>query len=105
MNGLDSGRLDDLAGLTAADPGEMLRQVASAAAQVRQAQVLAAEAGIARLTGEGRPRAVVVAGMGGSGVAGDLLTALCARSCPIPVLSVGGHRLPGWVGAADLVIA
>jgi glucose/mannose-6-phosphate isomerase len=105
MNMLDSGRLDDLAGLTAADPGEMLRQVASAAAQVRQAQLLAAEAGVARLAGEARPRAVVVAGMGAAAVTGDLVAALCTRSGPIPVLPLRGNRLPGWVGAADLVVA
>jgi len=105
MNTLDSGRLDDLAELTAADPGEMLRQVASAASQVRQAQILAAEAGVAELAAEGRPRAVVVTGMGAAGLTGDLVAALCARVCPIPVLSLRGDRLPGWVGAADLVIA
>ncbi len=102
MNVIDSGRLDDPAELTAADPGEMLRQVASAAAQVRQAQLAAAEAGLDRLAREGRPRALVVVGGGRSG---DVLAALCGRSCPVPVVGVRGARLPGWVGAADLVLA
>jgi glucose/mannose-6-phosphate isomerase len=102
MTLVDSGRLDDLAELTAADPGEMLRQVASAAAQVRQAQLQAAEAGLDRLARDGRPRAVVVAGRARSG---DVLAALCGRSSPVPVVGVRGPRLPGWVGAADLVLA
>ncbi len=68
--------LDDVARLEAGDPGRMLPDVASGAAQVREAAVLAAEAGIARLAEDGRPRAVVVCGMGGSGIAGDVLAAV-----------------------------
>lgn len=83
----------------------MLRQVASSAAQVREAQRAAAEAGIAGLAEDGRPRAIVVAGMGGSGISGDVLAAVCGVGCAVPVTTVRGYRLPGWVGAADLVIA
>jgi glucose/mannose-6-phosphate isomerase len=101
----DSGRLDDHEALAAADPGETLRQVASAAAQVREAQSLATEAGIDRIGQGGRPRAVVVAGAGDSGIAGDILAVVCGPGCPAPVMTVRGYRLPGWVGAADLVIA
>ncbi len=102
---VDPGRLDDPAALAAADPGGMLRQAASAAAQVREAQLYAAEAGIDRIADAGRPRSVVVAGTGASGLAGDVLAAVCGVGCPVPVMTVRGHRLPGWVGAADLVIA
>ncbi|WP_329251492.1 mannose-6-phosphate isomerase [Actinoallomurus sp. NBC_01490] len=101
----DYGRLDDPEALAEADPGEMLRHVASAAAQVREARLLATEAGIDRVAGGGRPRAVVIAGMGASGAVGDLLATVCGLGCPIPVTTVRGHRLPGWVGVADLVIA
>jgi glucose/mannose-6-phosphate isomerase len=101
----DYGRLDDPEAFAEADPGEMLRQVASAAAQVREAQLLATEAGIARIAAGGRPRAVVVAGMGASGIVGEMLAAICGLGCPVPVMTVRGYRLPGWVGAADLVIA
>ncbi|HEY3687314.1 MAG TPA: SIS domain-containing protein [Streptosporangiaceae bacterium] len=102
---LDESRLDDTEALAAHDPGEMLRAVASGAAQVRVAARAAAEAGVARLADEGRPRAVVAAGMGGSGVAGDVLAAVCGSGCPVPVLTVRDYTLPGWVGAADLVMA
>ncbi|MBW8484593.1 SIS domain-containing protein [Actinomadura parmotrematis] len=103
--GLDTGRLEDLAAIEAADPEGMLRQVASSAAQVREALLLAAEAGVAALAADGRPRAIVVAGMGGSGMSGDVLAAVCGPGCPIPIVTVRGYRLPGWVGAADLVMA
>lgn len=102
---VDPGRLDDPGALAAADPGDMLRQVAGAAAQVREAQLYAAEAGVDRIARGGRPRAVVVVGTGASGVAGEMLPAVCGLGCPVPITVVRGHRLPGWIGAADLVIA
>lgn len=102
---VDEDRLDDVAALEAADPGGMLRAVASSAAQVREAATLAREAGVARVAEDGRPRAVLVAGMGGSGIAGDVLAAVTGPTCAVPVLSHRGYGLPGWAGAADLVIA
>lgn len=97
--------LDDAAALEAADPAGMLRAVASSAAQVREAAVLSAEAGMGKLADEDRPRAVVVCGMGGSGIAGDVLAAVAGPGCPVPVSVHRGFGLPTWVGAADLVIA
>ena len=100
--GVDPGRLDDPGAIEAADPGGMLRQVASSAAQLREARLRAAEAGVETLAEDGRPRAIVVAGMGGSGISGDVLAAVCGG--PVPIVTVRGYRLPGWVGAADLVM-
>jgi glucose/mannose-6-phosphate isomerase len=97
-------RLDDVRLLEAADPSGMLRQVASSAAQVRTAVRKAAETELGVL-GPDRPRAIVVTGMGGSGVAGDVLAAVCGSGCASQIVSVHDYRLPGWVGAADLVIA
>jgi glucose/mannose-6-phosphate isomerase len=105
MSGVDPARLDDTAAIEAADPGGMLRQVASSAAQIREAARLTAEAGLEALAEEGRPRAIVVTGMGGSGISGDVLAAVCGIGCPVPITTVRGYRLPGWVGPADLVIA
>lgn len=97
--------LDDVTALEAADPDQMLRAVASSAAQLREALELCAEAGVASLADEGRPRAVVVCGMGGSGIAGDVLSAIAGLGSPVPVVSHRGFGLPAWVGAADLVVA
>lgn len=97
--------LDDVDGLHAGDPSGMLVAVASSAAQVREARSLCEEARLDVLAGEGRPRAVLVLGMGGSGIAGDVLAAVAGPGCPVPVLSHRGYGLPTWVGAADLVIA
>jgi glucose/mannose-6-phosphate isomerase len=98
-------RLDDAALLETADPSSMLRQVASSAAQVREAVRTAADASLDELAAGGRPRAIVVTGMGGSGIAGEVLAAVAGPGCPVQVTTVHDYRLPGWVGAADLVIA
>jgi glucose/mannose-6-phosphate isomerase len=102
---LNDDLFDDTDALAAADPADMLRQVASAAAQVRESARAAAEAGIDRIAADGRPRSLVVTGMGGSGIAGDVLAAVCGTGCPVPVVAVRGYHLPGWVGPTDLVIA
>ncbi|HEX8344525.1 MAG TPA: SIS domain-containing protein [Actinoplanes sp.] len=101
----DESLLDDEKAMLANDPGGMLRATASAGAQVRESAALAAEANLASLSEEGRPRAVVVAGIGTAGLTGNILATVAGHRCPVPVI---GHRsagVPGWVGAADVVIA
>src|SRR4051812_37465980 len=102
---VDDTVLDDVPGLAERDPDHMLRAVASAAAQIRTALTASAEAGLEQLEQLGRPRAVVVAGMGGSGIAGDVLAAMAAPSAQAPVVVQREPGLPGWVGAADVVVA
>jgi glucose/mannose-6-phosphate isomerase len=48
---------------------------------------------------------VLVAGMGGSSIAGDFLSALSAHRGDIPVQVVRGFSLPAWTDASTLVIA
>jgi glucose/mannose-6-phosphate isomerase len=101
----DEALLDDEKAMLALDPGGMLRATASAGAQVRESAALAAEANLSVLAEEGRPRAVVVAGIGTAGLTGNILATVAGHRCPVPVI---GHRsagVPGWVGAADVVIA
>ncbi|GAA1278458.1 bifunctional glucose-6-phosphate/mannose-6-phosphate isomerase [Planotetraspora silvatica] len=98
-------RLDDQAYLAEGDPSGVLRAVASSAARVRTAYRAAVEAQVASLARFGRPRAIVVVGTGGSAVTGDVLDAVIGYGAPLPVVTVRGHRLPGWVGAADIVMA
>jgi glucose/mannose-6-phosphate isomerase len=98
-------RLDDPALVEAADPGGVLRQAASAAAQVRTSARVTAETDLGAVISAGRPRSIVVTGMGGSGVAGEVLAAVCGPGSASPVIAQHDYRLPAWVGAADLVIA
>ena len=48
---------------------------------------------------------VVVLGMGGSGIAGDVLTSVAGASCPVPVLVCKQYECPEFVGPDTLVIA
>jgi glucose/mannose-6-phosphate isomerase len=48
---------------------------------------------------------LVVCGMGGSAIGGDLLRTLAEPEAPIPVQVVRGYDLPGWVGPGTLVVA
>ena len=102
---LDEQLLDDSDGLTAADPSGSLRALAMAGAQVRMALSATAEAGIAKIVADGRPRAVVVCSLGGSAVVGDILILLAGSGAPVPVSVRRGLPLPGWVGPLDLVVA
>jgi glucose/mannose-6-phosphate isomerase len=102
---LAADRLDTPDVVEAADPGDTLRQVASAAAQVRTALRSCAETDLSGFAEDGRPRAIVVAGMGGSGLAGEMLNAMAGLSSPVQVVVSQAERLPGWVGAADAVVA
>ena len=102
---LAADRLDTPDVIQAADPGDMLRQVASAAAQVRTALRSCQETDLSAFTPDSRPRAIIAAGLGSSGVAAEMLHALVGRNSPVQVVASQGGRLPGWVGAADVVIA
>jgi len=48
---------------------------------------------------------VVVMGMGGSGIAGDILQAAAAPFMPVPVVVVKGYECPHFVGEGSLVFA
>ena len=102
---LAADRLDTPDVIEAADPGDMLRQVASAAAQVRTALRSCQETDLSALAPEVRPRAIVIAGIGGSALAGELLNAVTGLATPVQIVISQAERLPGWVGAADAVIA
>jgi glucose/mannose-6-phosphate isomerase len=97
-------RLDDPELVEAGDPGGMLRQVASSAAQVRTAMRACEEADLTWLRPDSRPRAIVVAGAGVGALAGQVLAAVSGLGSPVQVLTVSDTSLPGWVGASDLVI-
>lgn len=105
MTTLNEYLLDEPDDIEAADEGGMLREVAAAPALFRAAITAAYETDLASVTELGRPRALVVTGMGGSGISGDVLAAVATPASPVPVVTYRGYGLPGWVGPADVVIA
>ncbi len=60
---------------------------------------------VAQLPPTGGITSVVVLGMGGSGIAGDVLAAVAAPSCPVPVLVTKQYECPAFVGPDTLVLA
>ena len=96
MTEYDLDRLDDVVGLTEADPQDMLRAVATSAAQVRASYQATREASLGALAFDSRPRAIVVAGMGGSAISGDVLAAVAGHALP------GAGVRPSWLRAAGL---
>ncbi len=80
---VDEHLLDDPGRCAPSIPRDSLRSLATAGAQVRTSLTATREADLRRLTAEGRPRAVVVASLGGSSVVGDVLDLLAGavRRC------------------------
>ena len=48
---------------------------------------------------------VVVCGMGGSAIGGDLVRCLAEPTAPVPIVVNRGYGLPAWVGEKTLVVA
>jgi glucose/mannose-6-phosphate isomerase len=96
----DASRLDDRAFLSAHDPQGMLEAVEGSIQQWRDGFRHAHGAQLAPCN----PRAICVCGMGGSGIAGDVLAAVAATRSRIPVAVVKGFDLPTWVDDSTLVI-
>jgi glucose/mannose-6-phosphate isomerase len=61
--------------------------------------------GLTDLPRHERVENVVVLGMGGSGIAGDVLVAAAAPFMPVPVTVVKGYEPPDFVGPGSLVFA
>jgi glucose/mannose-6-phosphate isomerase len=83
------------------DGAGMLLAIEGMAAQLLEGDEIGAAAG-ARLP---EPTAVVIAGMGGSAISGELLRALVMADAPVPVTRVRGFGIPTWAGPGTLVVA
>ena len=101
---IDDLLLDDTDGMIAKDPANMLAAVASSGAQMREAVSVINRASLEVVAKGEQPRNVLIAGLGGSGVGGDVLRAVIGQSTPVPIVSERSHSLPGWVGPMDVVI-
>jgi len=80
----------------------MLRRVWELPEQVEQARSLGADL---RLALPELPRHVVILGMGGSAIGGELLKALVEPECPVPIAVNREYDLPAYVGPGTLVVA
>lgn len=96
--------LDDPAGYGPADPGGMLDAVERFPDQLREAlDIGQGDLPLPPADGIG---AVVVLGMGGSGISGDVVSVLApGAGLAVPVVTVKGYTLPAFVDAHCLVFA
>jgi glucose/mannose-6-phosphate isomerase len=101
---IDDLLLDDIAGMSALDASDMLPAVASSGAQMREAVTTIDRSDLAEIAKGEQPRNVVIAGLGGSGVGGQVMRAVLGQSSPVPIHLEQTHSLPGWVGPMDVVI-
>jgi glucose/mannose-6-phosphate isomerase len=93
--------LDDPRALERVDRHDTRRILTDFPTHCRQGHALEA---VPALT-SGRPRLVVVAGMGGSAAGGDLVAACAADTLDVPILVHRGYGLPAAAGRESLVIA
>ncbi len=95
MTGAPAGAVDTL---------DQFGAVAALPEQVTTA-LEALDGGVAGLPGRDDIDHVVVLGMGGSGIAGDVLAAVASPQCPVPIVAVKDYELPGFVGPRTMVFA
>ncbi len=95
--------LDDPAHMRARDPGDMLGRIGELAQQVHAAWD---EARRLELPLDYRDaRNIVILGMGGSAIGGELLRTLTYAEARVPLVICREYDLPGFVGPESLVIA
>jgi glucose/mannose-6-phosphate isomerase len=98
-----TSRLDDPALARTCDPSRMLETALGLPSQVREAWRIGGSAALPALPGS--LEHVVVAGMGGSAIGGDLLAAVLRDRLGLPLIVIRDYSLPPFVGRRSLVIA
>jgi glucose/mannose-6-phosphate isomerase len=96
-------KLDDLSLFRKTDPDDMLRRVAELPTQCRHAWDAVMEMELPEEMGP--IRNVMILGIGGSAIGGDLLRTLVEPECPVPIAVNRDYTLPAFVGPETLVIA
>jgi glucose/mannose-6-phosphate isomerase len=91
----------DSAAIEAADPAGMLGDVLAQPHQLGDALWRAQSAGIPK---QDRPGGLIVCGMGGSAIGGDLAAAALGDRATRPITTVRGYALESWTGPDSLVL-
>ena len=94
--------LDDRGGIQKADRAGMLPVVERWPEML--AQAVGFSAGVS-LSPRQNIRQVVICGMGGSAIAGDIAADMLFNKLPVPLIINRGYNLPNFVGSETLVIA
>jgi glucose/mannose-6-phosphate isomerase len=103
---MDQATLDDPARIAAVDRSGMLQAIAALGGQLGDGFELGRRGPIPSAWAEQALQGgVVVCGMGGSGIAGDVVGAVLADRVPGPIMVSKGFGLPGFCGPRTLVVA
>lgn len=94
--------LDDLTHLHTIDRDNMLGHIDALPDQFQQAWDLAHTLDLP--ASHQSPRQILLCGMGGSAIGGDLTAALIARTSPIPMLVQRGYDLPAYATGPDTLV-
>jgi glucose/mannose-6-phosphate isomerase len=95
--------LDDIAYLERFDPGNMGQRIAELPRQCREATALVRKC---PLPDDYRAaETIVIVGLGGSAIGGDLLRTLVRGECAVPILVNRAYDLPAFVSERTLVVA
>ncbi|HEX2090172.1 MAG TPA: bifunctional phosphoglucose/phosphomannose isomerase [Actinomycetota bacterium] len=95
--------LDDPVSIRAVDSSGMLALAAALGQQLEDGFALGRSA--ERIMAVEGLRSVVVCGMGGSGVTGDVLRAALSADSAVPIITSKGYALPSFCGPETLVLA
>ena len=95
--------LDDIEFLHKIDPGEMGKRISELPSQCREAVDLVRQCRLAEEYGDAD--AIVILGMGGSAIGGDLVRSLVNDECSVPIYVNRDYDVPAFVNDRTLVIA
>lgn len=84
------------------DSQRMLEATAALPEQVAAAAAMVSDLDLPSIDGVDN---IVVLGMGGSGIAGDVLVSVAGPYLPVPVVVLRSYHVPAYVGERSLVIA
>jgi glucose/mannose-6-phosphate isomerase len=95
--------LDDAAYLRSVDPDDMGARISELPTQCRDAKEVASQCILPEEYAESD--AIVILGLGGSAIGGDLVKTLVEGECRVPIFVNRQYDLPAFVGEKTLVIA
>jgi glucose/mannose-6-phosphate isomerase len=95
--------LDDMAYLREVDPGDMASRISELPKQCRDAKEVASQCTLPEEYAGSE--AIVILGLGGSAIGGDLVKTLVEGECRVPIFVSRQYDLPAFVSEKTLVIA
>ncbi|MFD2171706.1 bifunctional phosphoglucose/phosphomannose isomerase [Tumebacillus lipolyticus] len=95
--------LDDVSQLQAHDAADMLGAIYKLPEQMELALDLMKRTAVS--LDRSRVKTILITGLGGSAVGGDLLRTYVGDTCPVPILVNRGYTMPSYVGDDTWVIA